>query len=200
VVHGLPVLVLGDLKASANECSLYCLFAAVRLPKVSGGRKKGFHLRLFSTISILGEKNLQQERACRVLGVFRGKHLPKEITSWERREWKNRGLIVPAFKHNIPTSLNPSFQGHQINPDLVNYNQIKGWLNHCQSFHSAVCGLSVSSLPFRLSCIDCSVREIVSIHLGDEYLTLSYVVSIIHQSLISQEYEYGEASDSKTSL
>jgi hypothetical protein len=106
---------------------------------------------------------------------------------------------VPAFKHNIPTSLNHSFQGHQINPDLINYNQVKGWLNHCQSFHSAVCSLSVFSLPFRLSCIDCSVREIVSIHPSDEYLTLSYVVSVTCHSLVSGS-EYGEASDSEISL
>jgi hypothetical protein len=117
-LNGLPVLDLGDLETSAEECSLCYLFASVRLPKVSGSRKKGFHLRLTSSLSILGKKKRKKERPSVALSVVHGPILHKEINPWERIEQLDRGFIVPAFDHNALTSFQPTFQGHQVSPKL----------------------------------------------------------------------------------
>lgn len=178
-LNGLPVLALGNFEPSTSECSLCRLIDAVCLPQYSWGKRRGLHLRLFSSLSILSEKKRSKSaNPGGGLSVVHGTALRKEFTMDERRRYSDHGFIVPAYDHNIPTSVQPVFQGHQLNPKRVSYNRLEEWLSHCQMSHSTVCGVQCYSLPFRLKCIDCVTREIGRIDPSDEYLALSYVVRI----------------------
>jgi hypothetical protein len=74
-LNGLPILELGNLSTAIKtpRCRLCRLFIAMRFPKSSSrGRKKGYHLRAFSSAAVFSEEGPRRQVPDIVLSVFHG--------------------------------------------------------------------------------------------------------------------------------
>ena len=177
-LNGLPILELGSLSTAIKipRCPLCRLFIAMRFPKSSSkGQKNGYHLRAFSSAAVFSEKGPTSKMPGIVLSIFHGRFRP-EIYPWERWQFSSEGFIAAAVDYILPMAQKTVFRASHVLPNKLNYQQIQGWLDHCQNFHDhdKTCG-ERSAMRIPLKCIDCFSRSIVEITTEDLYFALSYV-------------------------
>ena len=175
---GIPMLIIGTIDGR-SDCPLCRLFAAVCFQGLKWQEREGFHLRLYSIPTLLGDDNLEMRRPGVGLSVIRGTDLsytafPETNSYMDNTDFTDNGFILPiAQSEGVASRI--TVRGCLVNADTVDCIRIKEWLSDCQILHPRSCGLSEASLPVQLKCIDCYTREIYQIDSEDEYVCLSYV-------------------------
>ncbi|KAE9365247.1 HET-domain-containing protein [Stipitochalara longipes BDJ] len=182
---GVPISIIGAIDGR-SECPLCCLFAAVHFQGLKWQEREGFHLRLYSIPTLLGEERPEKGWPGVGLSVIRGTDLsytafPETNSYMDNTNYTDKGFILPTVQMSDGKMYRTSLVGCQINAESVSYARIKKWLSECQSLHSKTCSLGESSLPVQLKCIDCDTRQIHRIEFRDEYVCLSYVWGALNQ-------------------
>lgn len=180
------IMPLGEVCESMqySSCPLCRLlsFVFVPLEKRRSADMKGHHLRLFdgTTMAALMGSNQVGVRVPKLaLGVCQGLS-DRKMKSIECLRSLAKGSIAP-----IPLD-NPhpfAFQAQRVIREKVDFQQLRAWVQNCQSTHAGTCGLKHSSPPAGFRCIDVHTRLYnADIKIDDEYYALSYVWADHHVS------------------
>jgi hypothetical protein len=178
---------LGEMNDQMRHasCPLCRLLATVYNPSTI--RRRGpnatYHLRAFESSHTSGPRiwpKHSTEASGVILGVCRGSK--KELRVTERRRCLTKGFIAPLASHSAAdcSEAQIKFQAQEVRSKVVNFTQVKRWLDICHSTHGEACEMATSDRPASFKCIDANdcVHMIPKvIRTGDEYLTLSYVCS-----------------------
>jgi len=170
---------LGPINGEWNtSCQVCCLFAAMRPPGTP--KDQCCRLMAFSSLRSYPANSYHDRtpRNCRMVtdAVFLGV-LPSTRNSFQLRDLSEAGFIATSDPARATET--SKFEGRVLNPETVDFDTLKSWMNYCECHHTRTCGTrdlsSIDSVPL-LRVIDCERRVITNQDPKTcRYLALSYV-------------------------
>ena len=166
-----------------STCPSCRLFAAVRIapstPGLGGG--SDYHLRAVSFLRTTPEafpntpdKSLAGfDNVCLAVMPNGGQPVTAEMLKEALKRREARGVLCRAdtsSRENLST-----FGVRRVEPNIINYQLLRAWLNVCQQNHYSSCSFNDSKPLASLRVIDCETRLMLEATSRLPFVALSYV-------------------------
>lgn len=155
-------------------CSFFAEIGLAQIPAAEPGTTLRYQLRPLPVINAMSDiflgslrHEVEPRYSYQVLGVMT-----------ESRNFDDRPdcyiLPIPRWRFDEPAPV----RFRQIDPDRIDFEILRGWINHCQNHHADSCTPLEPDLSKQLPglrLIDCQTRCIIVAPENCDYTALSYV-------------------------
>jgi hypothetical protein len=168
-------------KSVTAPCSLCRLFAAIRVTDTAQLDYPDYRLQRMSFLEASPDvdryalpRNIQV-RDCICLAVVpRSTQIQRRL----RFDCEETGLICLIRPEAEKAAL---FNARVLQPDIVDFQLLKGWIAFCQQFHPTKCKINKNNYLSPLKVIDCRMRSVIEAPPNCMYAALSYVWGPQHE-------------------
>ena len=168
---------------NTSNCPSCRLFAAVRIPPSTPGLGGGsdYHLRAVSFLRTTREafpntpdKALVGfDTVCLMVLPTGGPPVTPERLKEALKQRETKGVLCRVDTSSRETL--STFGVRRVEPDFINFQLLRAWLDICQQTHYSSCSLNDSQPLVSLRLIDCQTRLIVEATSRLPFVALSYV-------------------------